>query len=80
MPQLVIKSHPCNPVVVPVVPHQRQVYPLQGQLSDLSTQIWIGPYLLIRRVVSPITSVEVETSVLTRDLVPHGVFEGAVID
>ena len=38
------------------------------------------PYLLIRRVVLPIAGVHVEASVLTRNLVPHGTFEGAVVD
>ena len=38
------------------------------------------PYLLIRRVMLPIACVQVEVSILTRNLVPHGVFEGSVVD
>ena len=38
------------------------------------------PYLLIQQVVLPITCVQVEASVLTRNLVPHGVFKGAVVN
>ena len=66
--------------MIPAVMHHRQVYPLQGQLSDLSTQIWTGPYLLVRRVVSFITSMEMETSILTRDLVSHGKFKGTAVN
>ena len=35
MPELIVKRHPCNPVMVPVIVHHRKVYPLQGLLSDL---------------------------------------------
>ena len=38
------------------------------------------PYLLIWQVMLPIARVKVKTSILPRDLVPHGVFEGAVIN
>ena len=38
------------------------------------------PYLLIQWVVLPITCVQVEASILTRNLVPHGVFKGAVVN
>ena len=38
------------------------------------------PYLLIRRVMLSIARMKVGTSVLPRDLVPHGAFEGAVVD
>ena len=38
------------------------------------------PYLLIQQVVLSITSVEVEVSVLPRNLVSHGMLKGAVVD
>ena len=38
------------------------------------------PYLLIRWVVLPITCVQVEASILTRNLVPHGAFESTVVN
>ena len=38
------------------------------------------PYLLIQQVVLPITCVQMEASILTRNLVPHGAFEGPVVD
>ena len=38
------------------------------------------PYLLIRQVVLPIARVKVETSILPRNLVPHGVFKGVIVD
>ena len=37
-------------------------------------------YLLVRRVILPITGVKVEVSILSRDLVSHGMLEGAVVD
>ena len=80
MPELIIKCRPCHPMVIPIVAHHCEVYPLQGRLSDLSTQIWTRPYLLIRQVMLTVASMEVESSILLRDLVPHGVFKGAVID
>ena len=67
-------------MVVPIVAHHCQVYPLQGHLSDLSNQIWTRPYLLIQWVVSSITSVEIEASILLRDLVSHGTFKGMAVD
>ena len=80
MPKLIVKRRPGHPVVIPVVAHHCKVYPLQGQLSDLSTQIWTRPYLLIRQVMLAIASMEVESSILPRDLVPHGAFESTVVD
>ena len=38
------------------------------------------PYLLIQRVVLPVTSVHVEASVLARNPVPHGAFKNMVVD
>ena len=38
------------------------------------------PYLLIQQVMLPIACVQVEAGVLMRNLVPHGAFEGAVVD
>ena len=52
----------------------------QGLPSDLLNQIWTGPYLLIRQVVSSLASVEMEVSVFPRDLVSHGTFKGTVVD
>ena len=80
VPELVIECRPCNPMVIPVVMHHRQIYPLQGRLSDLSTQIWTRPYLLIRQVVLPIASVHVESSILLRDLMPHVMFKCVVVN
>ena len=80
MPELVVKHHPGHPMVIPIITHHCQIYPLQGHPSDLSNQIWTRPYLLIRWVVSPITSVEMEASVLPRDLVSHGMFKGTAVD
>ena len=80
MPKLVIECHSSNPVMIPVVTHHRKVYPLQGQLSDLPTQIWTRPYLLIGRVMLAVASVEMESSILLRDLVSHGMFKGMVVD
>ena len=37
-------------------------------------------YLLVRRVVLPVTCVQVKMSVLMRDLVPHGTLKGMVVD
>ena len=80
MPELIIERCPCYPVVVLIIMHQRKVHPLQGPLSDWSTQICTRPYLLIRRVVLPITGAHVEVSVFMRDSMPHGAFEDTVID
>ena len=80
MPELVVKYRPSHPVMIPVIAHHRQVYPLQGQLSDLLTQIWTRPYLLIRWVMLSVTSVHMELSIFMRDLVPHGAFESVVVD
>ena len=80
MPQLVIKSHPQYPVMVPPLAHQCQIYPLQAHQSDSSNWVWTMPYLLIRQVMLPIAHVKVKTSILLRDLVPHGAFKGAVIN
>ena len=46
----------------------------------MSNQIWTRPYLLIQRVVSSITSVEMEVSVFPRNLVSHGTFKGLAVD
>ena len=40
----------------------------------------VRSYLLIRWVVLPITSMEVEIGILLRDLVSHGTLEGTVVD
>ena len=40
----------------------------------------VHSYLLIRWVVLPITGMKVEASVLLRNLVPHRMFEGMVVD
>ena len=80
VPKLIIKHCPSHPMVIPIIAHHCQVYPLQGHPSDLLNQIWTRPYLLIRRVVLSITSMKMESGVLPRDLVPHGAFEGAAID
>ena len=80
VPKLVVKRRPSHPLMIPVIVHHHQVYPLQGQLSDLLTQIWTRPYLLIRWVMLSITGMHMKSSIFMRDLVPHGVFEGVVID
>ena len=38
------------------------------------------PYLLIQRVVLPIASMEMESGILLRNLVPHRAFKSAVVD
>ena len=38
------------------------------------------PYLLIQRVVLPITGVHVEAYILTRNPVPHGAFKDTAVD
>ena len=80
VPELIIKCRPSHPVVIPVVTHHRQIDPLQGQLSDLLTQIWTRPYLLIQQVMLSIAGMHMESSIFTRDLVPHGVFESVAVD
>ena len=80
VPKLIVKCGHRHPVVIPIVTHHHQVYPLQGPLSDLSNQICTRPYLLILQVMLSITSVEMETSILPRDLVPHGAFKGTAVN
>ena len=80
VPELVIECRPSHLMVIPIVMHHHQVYPLQGHLSDLSNQIWTRPYLLIQWVVLSITSVEMEMGVFLRDLVSHGIFKGTTVD
>ena len=38
------------------------------------------PYLLIQWVMLAIACVQVEASILTRNLMPHGAFKGVVVD
>ena len=80
MPKLVVQSRPGYPMVIPVIMHQCQVHPLQVHQSDSISGVLTMPYLLIRWVMLPITGVQVEVSILTRDLVPHGAFEGVVVN
>ena len=80
VPKLIVERRPSYPVVVPIIAHHCQVYPLQRRLSDLSTQIWTRPYLLIQQVMLSITGMHMESNVLTRYLVSHGAFKGAAID
>ena len=37
-------------------------------------------YLLVQQIILPIAGMQVEVSVLSRDLVPHGMLKGMVVN
>ena len=80
MPHLVVDCRSRNPVGVPIILHHREIYPLRNESADPIKRVWTRSYLLVRRVGSPLRGNQMTTSILPRDAVSHGTFEGARID